>query len=147
MAKIGDIVKRLGIPATTLRYYDREGLLPELDRTQGGLRSFDNAAIAYIFLVHTLRQSGVSIRELKNLMEMNAKGDSGLAERDEFIKAKLAAVASQIEVLERARLMLEYEHWRDRTAMEHGGMEYVNNLSEAEVPEKYRGISAMTRAE
>lgn len=137
MAKIGEIVKRFGIPATTLRYYDREGLLTELDRTLGGTRSFDNGAIAHILLVHTLRQSGVSIRELKNFMTMNVKGDAGLAERDEFIQAKLAAVEEQIEVLERARLMLEYEHWRNKTALAHGGMGYVNSLGDTEVPAKF----------
>lgn len=143
MAKISDIVSRLGIPATTLRYYDREGLIPSLVRTQGGIRSYNQASIARLIMIHILRQGGMSILELKELINLEAAGDSVLARRDKFVVAKLAEAKARIEALEKAHLLLEYEHWRNKTAIAHGGMEYVDTISLNEVPEKFHEIRRM----
>ena len=35
---VGEMARRLGVPASTIRYYDKEGLLPELERSSGGMR-------------------------------------------------------------------------------------------------------------
>ena len=42
----GEAAKILGIPASTLRYYDKEGLLPELERSSGGMRMFRDSDFA-----------------------------------------------------------------------------------------------------
>ena len=40
---VGEMAKRLGVPASTLRYYDKEGLLPQVERSPGGIRVFQAA--------------------------------------------------------------------------------------------------------
>ena len=40
---VGEMAKRLGVPASTLRYYDKEGLLPFVERSSGGIRLFKDS--------------------------------------------------------------------------------------------------------
>ena len=51
---IKDVSKRLGIPASTIRYYEKKGLLPNIRRTKGGIRQFDEETIEWMKLIECL---------------------------------------------------------------------------------------------
>lgn len=55
----GEAAKILGIPASTLRYYDKEGLLPELERSSGGMRMFRDSDFASLRLIQCLKKAGL----------------------------------------------------------------------------------------
>lgn len=59
----GEAAKILGIPASTLRYYDKEGLLPELERSSGGMRMFRDSDFASLRLIQCLKKAGLPLRK------------------------------------------------------------------------------------
>lgn len=140
MSRIGEIAQKMNIPASTLRYYDREGLLAGLERGPGGVRVFTKAALATLFIIHCLKQSGLSIKEIREFIELTEAGDSSLGARLEIFRRKRDGISQKIAQLEKIRNVLDYKCWYYETSMEHGSGEYVENMKTEEFPEKYREI-------
>lgn len=72
MYTIGQISEMFRIPISTLRYYDKEGLFPELKRS-GGVRRFGEKEIEALRVIECLKKSGLEIREIKTFMEWCAQ--------------------------------------------------------------------------
>ncbi|MEY9413635.1 DNA-binding transcriptional MerR regulator [Bradyrhizobium japonicum] len=62
--KIGDLAKRTGLSAHTLRYYERIGLLPYADRDRSGQRDFDASILTWIAFLDRLKTTGMPIRDM-----------------------------------------------------------------------------------
>lgn len=62
--KIGELVKRSGLSAHTIRYYERIGLLPHADRDQSGQRDYDASILIWIEFLDRLKTTGMPIREM-----------------------------------------------------------------------------------
>ena len=54
---VGEIAKKLGIPASTLRYYDKEGLLPFVERSGSGIRMFKDSALEWLSVIECLKKN------------------------------------------------------------------------------------------
>lgn len=65
--KIGAVSKKLGIPASTIRYYESEGLIHRQARVSG-VREFDATTITTLRFVQLAQQAGFSISEMKSLL-------------------------------------------------------------------------------
>ena len=78
---VGEMAELLGIPASTLRYYDKEGLLPFVERTPGGARRFQEKDIEWLRVIGCMKQAGMSIREIRVYMELAAQGDASIGAR------------------------------------------------------------------
>ena len=65
---VGEAAKLLGVSASTLRYYESEGLLPTLGRSQGGQRLFGEQELEACRVIGCLKQSGLSIKDIKRFM-------------------------------------------------------------------------------
>ena len=135
---VGEMARETGIPASTLRYYDKEGLLPFVERTGGGIRMFTDADREALTVIECLKRSGLSIREIRAFMEMCARGDESLGERRALFEARRDAVREEIDRLQRTLDVLEYKCWYYETAAAAGTEEAVRGLSEDEIPEKVR---------
>ena len=59
---IGQVAQKMGISAYTLRYYDKEGLLPFVARSSSGVRVFQEDDFAWLRLIECLKTSGLSIK-------------------------------------------------------------------------------------
>lgn len=59
---IGEMAKMLGVPASTLRYYDKEGLLPFVARSSGGIRQFRESDIEWLRVIGCMKKAGMSIK-------------------------------------------------------------------------------------
>ena len=66
---IGETAELLGVPASTMRYYDKEGLLPELSRGAGGRRAFEDKDLEALKVIDCLKQSGLHISEIRQFMQ------------------------------------------------------------------------------
>ena len=75
---VGEMAKTLGVPASTLRYYDQEGILPFVERSSGGIRMFTDKDYEWLKVIECLKKSGLSIKEIKTFMDMAGKGDASL---------------------------------------------------------------------
>ena len=58
---VGEMAKLLDIPASTLRYYDKEGLLPFVERSSGGIRMFRESDFEWLQVIGCMKKAGMSI--------------------------------------------------------------------------------------
>ncbi|EKI7570226.1 MerR family transcriptional regulator, partial [Enterococcus faecalis] len=70
---IGEISKMFNIPVSTLRYYDKEGLFPEITRVSG-IRKFSNNEIEALRVIECLKKSGLEIKDIKQFMKWTKLG-------------------------------------------------------------------------
>ena len=83
---IGQVAKKLGLTAHTLRYYDKEGLLPSVKKGSSGARIFNDEDIDWLIIVECLKGTGMQLKDIKKYIDLCQKGDSTLATRLELFK-------------------------------------------------------------
>ncbi len=138
---VGEMAKILGIPASTLRYYDKEGLLPFVERSSGGIRMFTEKDHEWLKVIECLKQSGLSIKDIRNFISMAIQGDeSSLAKRLTLFQARRDAVKKQIKDMQETLELLEFKCWYYEQAIQDGTEEKVRSLSLDEIPKQYRNI-------
>lgn len=137
---IGETARMFGVPVSTLRYYDKEGLLPGVERAAGGARRFTGKALGALNIVECLKKSGLSIGQIRCFVEMVEQGDSTLTERRELFEKQKTAVAAQIDALRSTLDILEYKCWYYNTAERLGSEEAVAQLSWDELPVELRAV-------
>ncbi len=108
---IGEVAKLTSISISTLRYYDKEGLFPTIERTDGGIRVFEDREIEVIKIIECLKKTGMSIKELKQFMGWCFIGDETLQQRRELFNTRLSVVNEQIRELEKTLAMIKYKCW------------------------------------
>ena len=136
---VGEMAKILGIPASTLRYYDKEGLLPFVERSSGGIRMFTEKDHEWLKVIECLKQSGLSIKDIRNFISMVIQGDeSSLAKRLTLFQARRDAVKKQIKDMQETLELLEFKCWYYEQAIQDGTEEKVRSLSLDEIPKQYR---------
>lgn len=135
---IGEVANTTGIAISTLRYYDREGMFPNMERSSGGIRVFSDIEIDIIRVIECLKSSGMSIKEIKEFLLWCKQGDISLIKRREMFYKRLEEVEKQIEILQNTRNMLKYKCWYYDTAVASGTEEAVKDLSIDEIPEEVR---------
>lgn len=78
---VGEMAKLLDIPASTLRYYDKEGLLPFVERSSGGIRLFRKSDFEWLQIIGCMKKAGMSIRDIRQYIEQAQRGDDTIALR------------------------------------------------------------------
>mgnify|MGYP002799818490 FL=1 len=104
---VGEMATLLGIAASTLRYYDQEGLLPFVERSSGGVRVFTEQDYAPLAVICCLKKSGLSVREIRAFVTLAQQGDDSLRQRLELFRRRKAAVERQIADLQETLRVLE----------------------------------------
>lgn len=135
---IGEVAKATGIAISTLRYYDREGMFPNMERSNGGIRVFSDTEINTLRVIECLKTSGMSIKSIKEFLIWCEEGDASLGKRREMFHARLKEVEKQIETLQKTKNMLKYKCWYYDTAIAAGSEGAVKNLPIDEIPENMR---------
>lgn len=85
MYSINEVVKITGIPASTLRYYEQEGILPDVNRNIHGRREYNEQVIEWLELVVALKDTGMSIEQIKSYTSLILQGDETLEARRSFL--------------------------------------------------------------
>ena len=83
---VGEMAKRLGVPASTLRYYDKEGLLPQVERSPGGIRMFQESDYEWLRMIGCMKKAGMSIRDIRHYIQLSAQGDDTIGDRLEMFR-------------------------------------------------------------
>jgi len=134
---VGEMAKLLGVAPSTLRYYDREGLLPFVERSESGIRVFTDENIRWLRLIECLKQAGMTLRDIRTYIEMSMEGDDTIEARlDMFVKQRERLV-QQIAQLQQTLEMVEYKCWYYETAKAAGSTEIPKNMSESDIPEAH----------
>lgn len=140
---VGEMARELGVPASTLRYYDQEGLLPFVERSGGGIRIFGEKDYEALLVIECLKKSGLSIKEIKSFMGMVREGDASLAQRLELFKGRREAARKQMAELERTMALLDYKCWYYETALAAGTEKAVREIAEEDIPPRHKRARAM----
>lgn len=96
---IKEVSKLTGISAHTIRYYEKEGILPPIDRTENGVRVFSDENLFWLDLVICLKKTNMSIKDIKKIISLSLVGDSTVDERKDILINHKKEILSQIEVL------------------------------------------------
>jgi MerR family copper efflux transcriptional regulator len=97
--RISALAKKTGVRSTTLRYWERLGLLPRAARTHTGYRLFGNEAVHYVEFVRKSKEVGLSLRQMRRVLELARAGQSPCAEVERWIERKLQSLETQIQSL------------------------------------------------
>ena len=71
---VGEMAQKLGVPASTLRYYDKEGLLPFVERSSGGIRMFRESDFEWLQVIRCMKKAGMSIKDIRQYIELSMQG-------------------------------------------------------------------------
>lgn len=140
---IGDMAKMMGTTTSTLRYYDKEGLLPFVERSDGGKRLFQTKDLELLYVIDCLKKAGMSIKDIRTYIELTVKGDETIGMRLELFKKRREIVKRQINELEKTLAFLDYKCWYYETAAEAGSVTVPKSLNANEIPKKYQAVKAM----
>lgn len=144
---IGEMAKKLGVAASTLRYYDKEGLFPFMERSEGGIRVFKESDYEFLKIIHCLKATGMQIKDIKHFIELVLQGDESINARLEIFQKQKLEVEKQISELQEALETVKFKCWYYETAKRAGSTAFCDNLCDDELPEDMRRIRAKLRRE
>ena len=142
---VGEMAKRIGVPASTLRYYDKEGLLPFVERSQSGNRMFTDNDYGYFRIIDCLKRSGLTIREIREFIDLSKRGDETLAQRLELFQSRRQAVLEQMQALQKTLDVLEYKCWYYEKASQDGTEQNVSTMPIEALPQEYQDVKRSLR--
>lgn len=139
MYTIGQVSQMFNMPISTLRYYDKEGLFPNMQRV-GGIRKFDEKEINALRMIECLKKSGLEIKDIKQFMEWCSMGSSTYPQRQQlFIKQK-AAVEQEISRMEKVLDMLRFKCWYYEQAIKDGNENRLHEMIPDNLPPEIQKI-------
>ena len=139
---VGEIAKKIGVAPSTLRYYDKEGLLPFVERSGGGIRMFKDADLEWLSIIECLKKTGMPIKEIKKFIDWCSEGDSTIEKRLELIDSQRDALLRKMEDLQKNLKILDYKHWYYETAKKAGTCDVHKTMKEEDIPERFRAHRA-----
>ncbi len=117
---IGDVAELLNISISTLRYYDKEGLLPLVNRTSGNIRVFDDTDIECLKMIECLKTTGMQLKDIKQFFEWCEEGDATISKRYNLFLEQKEKTEQQIALLQAALDRVNYKCEYYRLAKERG---------------------------
>lgn len=137
---IGQVSEQLGIPASTIRYYESKGLLEGLGRTPGGVREFTEADLDWLRMIEYLKMAGMSISEMAEFTSLYKRGDDSIEERRQLLHRRRDLILEQLAELQETLDFITYKCWYYDTAAEAGTCEVPHNMPEDEMPPEIAAI-------
>lgn len=132
---IGEVARKLDIPTSTLRYYDREGLFAHIKRSEGGIRVFTDVELSALSMVECLKASGLQIKEIKQFLNWVKEGEGTIEKRQNLYYERKEALQQQLDDLQETMSVIEYKCWYYDTAIELGSEQAVRAIPVEEMPE------------
>lgn len=141
--QIGDVSKITGIPISTLRYYDKNGLL-SVNRTDGGIRVFDKEDLEALRIINCLKNSGMKICEIKQFMDWCSEGDSTIEKRYNMFCEQEENIKKEISKLEDTLKLIKFKKWYYSVALKDGSTFNIKNMDVSLYPDDIREIYEKT---
>lgn len=135
---VKDVSKHTGIPATTLRYWGKRGLLDFVGRNSAGVRTFTEEDFEALLIIQTLKDAGMALERIREFMSLYSEGNGTLSARLSMYREQLQLALERKAELERAIGILEYKCWYMEEALERGDAWFFKSLPEEEVPQRIK---------
>lgn len=116
---IAEVCRRCDVTADTLRYYEREGLIPPVGRTRGGIRNYTETDVNWIMFIRCMRSAGLQVGALVRYVALFRKGDASLTARKAILMQQRALLAKRLENLRDVlgRLDAKIANYEERCAV------------------------------
>ncbi len=139
MYTIGQVSEMFNLPVSTLRYYDKEGLFPDMVRASG-IRRFSEKELEALRVIECLKKSGLEIKDIRIFMEWCRQGSSTYPlRRALFIKQK-ALVENEIRKMEKVLDMLRFKCWYYEQAISDGSEERLSAMLPDKLPPEIQAV-------
>ena len=104
---VGKMAELLGIPPSTIRFYDKKGLLPFVERSRGGIRQFTESDRSRLENILLLRRFGFSVEEIKQYVDLEEAGPSTAPLRLAMLEKRKESLADEIRSLSATLSLIE----------------------------------------
>lgn len=139
MYTIGQVSEMFSLPISTLRFYDKEGLFPDMER-RSGIRRFSEREIEALRVIECLKESGLEIKEIKQFMQWCSEGASTYPQRKELFETRKKAVEQEMEKLKKTLNMLNFKCWYYETAIKDGSEENIQKMLPDKLPPEIQAL-------
>ena len=137
MYTIGEVSEMFGLPISTLRYYDKQGLFPGMVR-QSGIRKFSDTEIEALRVIACLKKSGLEIKDIKKFMDWCVEGASTYPQRKELFEKQKESLEAEIAHMNQVLDMLKFKCWYYEQAIQDGSEDAVKTLIPDRLPDNIR---------
>ena len=140
---IQEVADMMNVNASTLRYYDAEGLLPDIKRVNGK-RVFEDKDFKWLRVLNCMKNIHMPVKKIREYVALAQQGDATLQKRYDMILEQKKNIEDQIKELQNCYKEFEYKEWYYKTALVAGTEKAVENIAlEAptleidQIPENY----------
>ena len=137
MYSIGQVSEMFRLPISTLRYYDKEGLFPDMERSSG-IRRFGQRELEALRVIECLKKSGMEIKDIRQFMEWCAQGSSTYPQRRAMFIRQKESVEAEIARMNRVLDMLSFKCWYYEQAIKDGNEQRLSAMTPEDMPEEIR---------
>lgn len=137
MYTIGQISNMFNLPVSTLRYYDKEGLFPDMQR-RSGIRSFGEKEVEALHMIECLKKTGMEIKDIKEFMHWGQQGAATYEKRRDMLLQRKKAVEAEIERMNQVLDMVTYKCWYYEQAIADGSEERIQSMAPEDMPGEIR---------
>ena len=117
---IKEVCEKYGISADTLRYYERVGVIPEVNRTKGGIRDYSEEDIRWVENAICMRNAGVPVEMLIDYVRLFREGDGTFQARRDLLTEARRDIQEQLDKLQETAQLLDYKISRYEEALKTG---------------------------
>ena len=107
--KIQEVSAHFGISSDTLRYYERIGLIPHVNRTDSGIRDYNDLDVRRVDFIKCMRSAGLPLEVLIEYMDLVQRGDTTIESRKEILQEQRAQLAARIEEMKKTLDLLDHK--------------------------------------
>lgn len=107
--KIGEVSQEFGLSQDTLRFYEREGLIPPVQRNASGIRDYNEGDLRWVEFIKHMRAAGLPIEVLTEYVSLVMQGDETIEARKAILEGQRDLLAERIKEMQRTMLILEYK--------------------------------------
>ena len=144
---IGEISQRLDIAPSALRYYEKEGLLPFVERSDSGIRQFTDIDLEWLIIIDSLKRTGMPLKEIKDFVKMFEERDTTIARRLEIVRRHREVIQQQVAKLNEIILVLDFKEQYYQQALDEGKTMDLPDLTMEELPAELRAIRKRVRGD
>lgn len=106
---IAEVSEKYGISPDTLRYYEKEGLLPPVKRTAGGIRDYGESDCGWVEFIKCMRSAGLPVEVLAEYVNLFMQGDHTAERRKGILIEQRGKIREKIEELKTVEKRLDYK--------------------------------------
>ena len=123
---IGQVAQKTGLSTHTLRYYEKEGLLPFVKKSGSGLRIFSDSDLGWLAMIECLKETGMPLKGIKQYIDWFIEGDSTLQNRLAMFRAQKTHIEEQIAQLQKHMEKINYKIKLYEEAVKKGSLDIAS---------------------